>query len=115
MQKNVEIIFSEEARNVFDTLLKTESKEARMLVKSIEQKLSLIKINPLYGNPIAKNLIPWQYKEREIDNLFKVELPAFWRMLYALQNDEQQIKIIGFIVGILNHDDYNKKFGYRKN
>lgn len=115
MQKDVEIIFSEEAQNIFDNLLKSNSKEARMLVRSIEQKLSLIKINPRYGNPIAKNLIPWQYKEKDIDNLFRVELPAFWRMLYALQNDQQQIKIIGFIIDIVNHEDYNKKFGYKKN
>ena len=44
----------------------------------------------------------------------KVELSGFWRMLYTLTEGETAIEIIAFILDILDHDDYNKKFGYRK-
>ena len=74
----------------------------------------IIKINPRYGNPIAKILIPKEYEHKyEATNLFRVELPNFWRMLYTVKNEE--IEIIAFILDIVNHKEYNKKFGYKKN
>jgi len=40
------------------------------------------------------------------------ELINFWRMLYTIKGD--QIEIICFILDIMNHKEYDKKFGYRK-
>ncbi len=37
----------------------------------------------------------------------------FWRMLYTLTNNEE-VEIIAFVLDILNHQTYNKKFGYQK-
>ncbi len=75
----------------------------------------MIKSNPHYGNPISKKLIPKEYEEKyEITNLFRVELPNFWRMLYTLTEGETKVEIISFVIDIINHDDYNKKFGYKK-
>ncbi len=34
-------------------------------------------------------------------------------MLYTVKDKE--IEIIAFILDIVNHKDYNKKFGYKKN
>ncbi len=45
-------------------------------------------------------------------NLFRVELPAFWRMLYTLTNNEE-VEIIAFVLDIINHPNYNDKFGYK--
>ena len=85
-----------------------------MILKAINQKIELIKQNIHYGNPIAKNLIPEEYKNKyKITNLFRVELPTFWRMLYTLTNNEE-IEIIAFVLDIIDHDNYNKKFGYEK-
>ena len=58
---------------------------------------------------IQKNVIP---KEYNVQNLWRVELTNFWRMLYTIRGD--QIEIICFIIDIVDHDKYNKKFGYRK-
>ena len=81
----------------------------------ISEKIGLIKENPQYGNPISKKLIPNEYKEKyRITNLFRVELPNFWRMLYALTEGETKIEIISFVLDIIDHDTYNKKFGYKK-
>ncbi|MDP1729493.1 MAG: hypothetical protein Q8L27_04790, partial [archaeon] len=74
----------------------------------------LIRTNIHYGNPIAKDLIPKEYFDKfGITNLFRVELPAFWRMLYTLTNNEE-VEIVAFVLDIINHQDYNKKFGYRR-
>ena len=34
------------------------SKTERMILKAVNQKVEMIKSNPHYGEPIAKNLIP---------------------------------------------------------
>ena len=90
-----------------------ESSEEIQLLKSIKQKIDFIKSNPFYGNPIAKNLIPEEYKIKyKVINLFRVELSQFWRMLYTLKGDE--IEIVAFVLDILPHPDYDKKFGYKR-
>jgi len=84
-----------------------ENSEEIQLLNSIKQKVEFIKVNPFYGDNIPKNLIP---KEYNVQNLWRVELCNFWRMLYTIKGD--QIEIICFILDILNHKNYNKKFGY---
>jgi len=118
MKKEVRAILSQEAKEVYEYLNREakNSKTEKMIFKSVQQKIELIKMNPHYGNPIAKNKIPKEYTERyEISNLFRVELPNFWRMLYTLTDGQTKIEIIAFVLDIVNHKDYNKKFGYRKN
>ena len=83
-----------------------------MLLSAIDHKVSFLKFDFRYGDSIAKKLIPMDYKiKHNATNLFRVELPLFWRMIYTLTNDESSI--IVFIVDILDHNSYNKKFGYR--
>jgi len=112
--KNTKIILSQEAKEVYKYLnLNIDSKTERMILKSVNQKVELIKLNPHYGNPIAKHLIPKEYIEKYgVTNLFRVELPNFWRMLYTLTNNGE-IEIIAFVLDIIDHNKYNKKFGYK--
>jgi hypothetical protein len=35
-------------------------------------------------------------------------------MFYSLTEGEQEIEIIAFVVDILDHKKYGKKFGYKK-
>ena len=114
--KEVRIIFSPEAEEVYKKLNAEaeKSKQSRMILKAINHKAELIKSNIHYGSPIAKNLMPEEYKQKySATNLFRVELPAFWRMLYTLTNNEE-VEIIAFILDIINHPEYNDKFGYNK-
>ncbi|MFH1664357.1 MAG: hypothetical protein ABH986_06175 [archaeon] len=46
--------------------------------------------------------------------LFRVELPSYWRMLYSLTDGETKIEIIAFVLDLIDHPTYNKKFGYKK-
>jgi|SRR3989338_1201186 len=109
------VVFSKEAKEVFEYLNReaTNSKTERMILKGIKHKIDLIKENSHYGDPIAKNLIPKEYKEKyEAINLFRVELPNFWRMLYTLQG-ESRVEIVAFVLDIVDHKYYNKIFRYR--
>lgn len=112
--KPTKIIFLDEAEEIYQRLLLScsFSKAEHMLLSAIDQKVSLLKYNYRYGDTIAKRLIPPEYKIKyNVTTLFRVELPLFWRMLYTLTHDETSI--IVFIVDILDHKAYNKKFGYR--
>jgi len=115
--KKVRVILSPEAEEVYKYLNEDAptSKTDRMILNAINKKVELIKVNLHYGDPIAKNLIPREYVEKyEITNLFRVELSNYWRMLYTLTDNETNIEIIAFILDMLEHSDYDKKFGYRK-
>lgn len=114
--KNIRVILSPEAEEVYKNLNQEAiiSKTERMLLKAINQKVELIKQNPHYGNPIAKNLIPEEYKTKyNANNLFRIELPNFWRMLYMLTNGGNNIEIVAFVLDFIDHKIYNKKFGYK--
>jgi len=58
--KIIRIKLSPEAEEVYQHLNKEapDSKVERMILKAVNQKVELIKANPHFGDPIAKNLIP---------------------------------------------------------
>ncbi len=114
--KKVRVIFSPEAEDVYKHLNESapSSKIERSIFNAVNKKIKLIKVNIHYGEPIAKNLIPDEYKSKYgVTNLFRVELPNFWRMLYTLTNGNSEIEIVAFVLDIIDHKDYNKKFGYK--
>ncbi len=116
MNKEIEIMLSAEAQEVFNELIEKaeSSKVERSVLVSFYHKKELLKANPHYGDPISKQLIPGEYIiEYGVTNLFRVELSNYWRMLYTLTNDEMKVKIIAFVLDIMDHKKYNKKFKYK--
>jgi len=108
------VIFSKEAKEKLDFLREQakKSKVEKSIISALQKKIELLKLNHHYGHPIAKKLIPRYYIQKyEIINLFRFELPNFWRVLYTTQNNK--IKIIAFIIDIVNHKKYNKRFKYK--
>ncbi len=97
-----QILKQEETKN-------TNSSENQTLFRSINQKIDWLKENPLQGEPVKKKDIP---KELEVDNLFKLRLANYWRMLYTIRR--QEIEIICFILTIESHPDYDTRFKHRK-
>ena len=90
-----------------------ENTEEIQLLKSIKQKSEFLKSNPFYGDNVPKKLIPEEYiLKYNAKNLWRVELTRYWRMLYTIKGD--QVEIVCFVLDIINHDKYNKKFGYSK-
>lgn len=114
--KPVRILLSPEAEEAYKYLndRSAKSKVERSIFNSIKKKVDLIKVNPHYGDPIPKYLIPKEYIVKYgVTNLFRVELSGFWRMLYTLTNDEREVEIIAFVLDIVNHKEYDRKFGYK--
>ena len=89
------------------------SSDHQTLLNSIKQKIELLRDNPEYGVHIQKNKIPKEYvRDYDANNLWKVNLSGAWRMIYTIRGKE--VEIISLILDIMNHKDYEKKFGYRK-
>ncbi len=120
--KIVKVILSRNANEELEYLKKVvreensegiNNSEYQTLLRSISQKISLIKDNPQYGIHIAKKKIPVEYASRyDVDNLWKVNLSGYWRMIYTITGSE--VEIIALILEIINHKEYDKKFKYRK-
>jgi len=119
--KEVRIVLSEKAEEVYEELNKIvgeERKEGvtssfhRTLLRSIERVKELIRNNPFMGDQVQKRLIPKGYIIKYgVDNLWRIELANNWRMIYTITGDK--IEILNFILEIVDHKRYNKIFGYK--
>ncbi|HIH38286.1 hypothetical protein J4460_03840 [Candidatus Woesearchaeota archaeon] len=109
--KEVRILLKDQAKEGYLELKKRTDKESQSILNSIERIKVVLKDNPQYGDPIAKNLIPKTLRGRGIQNLYRVELSNYWRMLYTIEGSN--IEIFLFVLNIVDHKDYNKLFGYK--
>jgi len=120
--KPVKVIITGDAKQEFEELNKIVGEEItkgvtksdyQTLLSSIKQKIELLKENPQYGIHVPKNRIPKEYIiKNEVNNLWKINLPKWWRMIYTIRGSE--VEIIALILDIMNHKRYDKKFGYKK-
>ena len=84
-----------------------------LLWNGIQRAFDLIKDNPFYGENAKKEQIPEYYvKKYKARNIFIVDLPLFWRMIYTLESDK--VEIVAFVLDIFTHKEYDKRFGFRK-
>lgn len=117
-KRPVRVILKGQAREEFEQLNRivgrqqakgeTNSEEMQLL-KSIKQKIGILKANPVYGDKVPNALMP---KDLDVSNLFRVGLTGYWRMLYSLEGNK--IEIVAFVLYIVDHPAYDKMFGYRK-
>jgi hypothetical protein len=120
--KPTKVIITGEAKEEFDDLNNAVGEEIskgitssdhQTLLKSIKQKIDLLKVNPEYGIHIPKDRIPKEYvKDYDVTNLWKINLSGAWRMIYTIRGSE--VEIISLILDIMEHRDYEKKFKYKK-
>ncbi len=118
--KEVEVVLTGEAKDFFERLKTTIEKDSinakhfqKTLFRSIKEKIILLREDPSYGIQVPKNLIPEEYiLAYDADNLWKVNLSGYWRMIYTIKGKE--VKVIAVVIDIFDHQDYNKKFKYRK-
>lgn len=91
-----------------------ELSESDRLKKRINQIIERIKENPIFGQPIAKRLIPKEYKEQGVNNAYWIELSKGrgWCLIYTL-TVESEVEIIAIILEwFTKHKDYDRRFGY---
>ena len=82
-------------------------------MKAIEREKDNLFINPHKGIQISKKQIPKEYiVNYGVTNLWKINLPDFWRMIYTITGNE--LEIISILLEFMDHKKYNKIFGYKK-
>ena len=87
--------------------------EILLYITSINTALKNIKANPHFGDIIPRIYVSKATTNKYgTDKILRIELISYWRLLYTLIGDE--IKIVAFILEYMDHNKYNKIFGYKK-
>jgi hypothetical protein len=106
-------VFEEQLRILRDTINEKDSKFHKQLLKAIEREKDNLLLDMHRGIQIPKCKIPGEYvREYGVSNLWKINLPDYWRMIYTIVGNE--FEIISILLEFMDHEDYNKKFGYEK-
>jgi hypothetical protein len=118
LEKEIVVKFDSEAYQEYLRLKQTADDSgakptSKQLLDSIDMSILRLKANPFYGDQI-----PRKYLSKALissfgtDKLFRIELVGFWRLIYTVIGNEA--KIVALILEYMNHDRYNKLFGYKK-
>lgn len=110
MLKEVNVKFlTEELEKEYLELL-----ENNRLKKKINFVIDRLKEKPHFGQPIAKRLIPIQYKQQGIRNAYWVELSKGkgWRLIYSLTSENKNEIIAIILEWFDSHKKYEKRFNY---
>jgi hypothetical protein len=91
--KEVRVFLRGQAKEAYLELKERHDKEARSIFRSFERAKEILKSNPQYGSPIAKNRIPESLRRTGVKNLYRAELSNCWRMLYTLEGTRVEIRI----------------------
>jgi len=121
MEKEIKIKFSSEANKQYDELslivegeLKRGVKSSfhQSLLRAIDRNKNLLRRDPFLGDQVPKRLILKVYIEKYcVDNLWRIELPGRWRLLYNIVGNE--VEVTSFILDFFDHKKYNRVFGYK--
>ncbi len=91
------------------------------LLKSIDDKIAILKVQYDYGVHIPRRNVAQKYVSLyDVTNLWKVNLTGAWRLIYTLkqpQREDTEVEIISIwldVLDIIDHDEYDRIFGYRK-
>lgn len=121
-KKRIAVKFSSEFDSEYSKLLEEVGREKKrsiknsfnnQLMKAIDRIIEQLSVEPTHGVHVPKNRIPEKYiREYGINNLWKANLPGAWRLLYTLNTDK--LEILTILLEYMDHNRYNKLFGYRK-
>ena len=85
----------------------TEDKE---LQSAISRAMDDLQENAWCGIQLPKRLIPRKYKTYGVENLWKIDLPNGWRLIYFIRKSEAVI--VSTILEWLDHKNYERLFKY---
>ncbi len=131
-EKRVSVKLLGDAKEAYLTLKRIAAEERRKgifgsfnqtLLKSIEDKITILKGDSDFGIHIPKNRISQKYiLQYEVTNLWKVNLSGGWRMIYTLkqpQRENTEVEILSIwldvldVLDIISHGEYDKIFKYK--
>ena len=94
------------------TQAKNGNGESILIQKLIEKGIDKLKYSFKYGDHIPKKQIPKEYISKySVENLWKLNLNGYWRMIYTVRGTE--IEVISILLEVIDHKSYDKKFGYK--
>jgi len=75
--------------------------------------MNILRDNLHYGSQVPKKQIPNKYVELyNATNLWIIDLPLYWRLVYTVRSTE--VEIINLILDVYDHPGYDKVFNYKK-
>ena len=84
--------------------------EDRQLHAAIVRATKALEANPQYGIRVPSRLIPKLHvRKYGVNNLWKINLPRAWRLLYSVVADE--VQIVSMVLEWLTHKEYERRFG----
>jgi hypothetical protein len=82
---------------------------------AVRQVIQSLKNNSIIGEHVQQKQIPRYYTHRHnIQTLYRVALPQQWRLSYTLHTFREGEKPRALLLEMMDHDQYNKRFGYFK-
>lgn len=111
-----EVVFSDESDAAEARLHASNSKESTSITKRIAYYRERLVEDCLYGEvipfPLPKTAKPLEVRHAPLGNLYCVDLPAFWRMLYTIVRADGRPYV--YVLEIIDHPTYSKWFPGRK-
>ena len=99
----------EDFQDVFDSL------SDRSIKNAVKEIIVNLKQDDIVGEHVKKNQIPKHYiRKHNIPILYRVALPKRWRLTYSIVEFEVKGELGILMLELMNHDQYNKRFGYYK-
>lgn len=107
-----EVILSDAAESALAELGKSKSKEAPSILKRVEAHRNRLKADAQTGEvipfPLHKKAKPLEVKHAPLNNLYCLDLPDFWRLLYTIVRIDGKRYVT--ILEVVDHADYDKWF-----
>jgi len=101
--------FDTPTEQAFYKLEKGDDSE-RELFKLMDQAMDNIEKNAFCGIQLPKRLIPKEYIEKGVKNLWKYDLPKGWRLMYSIVNEE--VVVVSIVLEWFDHKEYERRFNY---
>jgi Txe/YoeB family toxin of Txe-Axe toxin-antitoxin module len=108
--KRIAVTFAEKRLERDFEALGAGKYDEQRLYAFLRRAIDDLKRDPLCGTKIPQRLWPRTYTPMRLDNLWKYDLPAGWRLIYTVKSDE--IEIVSIILEWFDHKGYERRFKY---
>ena len=102
------VFLSEDLKNFLD------AQDDGKIRQWIDDMSKVLKENMYAGDLVGKSLIPSKYKDIfGVNNLYRYPHPEGFRSCYTIFS-ERDLGPCPHILDVINHDEYDRIFGYRR-
>jgi hypothetical protein len=93
----------------------TTFSEDHIIRMAVQEVIDNLKKDTCVGAHVKKRQIPKYYiTKHNIHVLYVVDLPQFWRLTYSIAEFEIKNELSALMLELMDHEQYNKRFGYFK-